>query len=174
MLARLTAHSHEIECHDVDLVGTACERGLRRGISERGAFSGRPVSRSEIIRQTKVFTPALLDRLPRKSKPQTLRLEVIFPNDQIVSFRVAWKIPINQLRFKQFFANRLGLDLCKFWVNGFFQDRFVFFLRFPPLFELPLSFEQSRFVDKGKYFCEIGDLNNLRAIKRSFRNMATD
>ena len=64
MLARLPAHGHKVECHDVDL---------------------SRIYRSEVIGEAKVLPASLFKRLSRESESQTLGFLIVLVNDQIIA-----------------------------------------------------------------------------------------
>src|SRR6185436_12298994 len=120
MLACLTAHCHELKCNNVDL---------------------SRINGCEIIREAKIFTATLFDRLSRKIETKPFRCCVVFVNDQVVTARLTRKITVDKLGFEQPIADRLGFKPLKTRINLFLKDSLILLRRSLSLFELPLTFE---------------------------------
>src|SRR5260370_9774 len=91
-------------------------------------------------------------------------------NDKIVAFRLAGEITVDDFRNEQAFPFttffQLVVDRSHFIAN----KRLIFLRRFPTLLELPLSFEQSGFVNECEDLVERDVVNNARTVKRQRGN----
>src|SRR5258705_1697180 len=89
----------------------------------------------------------LTRRLARKSETDAFGVCFVV-NDQIISLRLAGKVSIDYLRQKQDFSFTLLLQLIVDRTNCVAHEGLILSDRFAALFELPLSLEQSSFVDE--------------------------
>src|SRR5687768_9471241 len=151
MFARPPAHRHKLEC---DHIGFRGSDGCK------------------VIGKTQVLSATLVDRLAWKRKSESLSGFVVVIDDEVVTARMTRIITVYKFCLEQLFANRLGFYLRKLWENRLFNYLRVFFGRLSSLFELPLSFEKGGLIYVRKYLCEVGDLDDPRAVERSCRDLA--
>src|SRR5687768_8977172 len=150
MFARPPAHRHKLECDHIGFRGS---------------------DRCKVIGETQVLSATLLNSLPWKCESKSLRGFVVLVDDEVVTARMTRIVAVNKLCLEQLFSNSLGFYLSKLRVNRLFKYLRVFFGRLSSLFELPLSFEKRGLIYVRKYLCEIGDLDDPRAVERSFGDL---
>src|SRR5262249_13555592 len=108
----------------------------------RGSYRPWP----EVISQTQML-PLLL---PWEGKAKTFRQAVRFINDQVISRRGAGEKAVDDRRAQDVFLDAQALEPFQRRIGYFAHLSFVFTRRHVVLAKLPLSADESAFVEKAK------------------------
>src|SRR6188472_2183541 len=108
MLACLTAHSYELEGHNIYPAG---------------------FNRRKIIGEAQILSAPLLDGLARKRKSLPLGFLVIFINDQVIAAGLARKISIDKFGLKQTVTYGFSFETFKTRIHFVLKDLLVLFRR---------------------------------------------
>src|SRR5438105_4074750 len=133
---------------------------------ERAHVHAPRTLRREIVCQTQT----LARRLAREGEAQPLRALVFVIDDQIITGRLTWEVTIDDLRCEQTLALSTLFQFIENWSHLLRDERAILLRRASPLLELPLTFEQRRFVDESEDFSERNASDDARAVERRVRD----